>query len=311
MTTAQPGSVTFADGLSIPAIGLGTWQAPPGEVEDAVATALQEGYRHIDCALIYKNEAEVGEGIKRSGVPRDEIFITSKVWNTFHPNAVESLSRSLKDLGTDYLDLYLIHWPVRLVPNESSDLLPVNPDGSRAIDRDWDMAKTWAQMEDILASGKVKAIGVCNWSIPYLEKLKKTWRIKPSVNQVELHPHLPQHDLVAWCKNEGILVEAYSPLGGAGGPILSDLDIASIAEKHKVSPANILISYHVSRGIVPLVKSTSPTRLKSNLQTVHLDDDDLKKLNELSEQPGKHKRYNTPLFGWDLGFDDWYGPPKK
>ncbi len=128
----------------------------------------------------------------------------------------------------------LVHWPVRLVPvspprpvlaskvitncrqNECSDLLPVNPDGSRAIDRDWDMAKTWAQMEDILASGKVKAIGVCNWSVPYLEKLKKTWRIKPSVNQVELHPHLPQHDLVAWCQKEGILVEAYSPLGGSG-----------------------------------------------------------------------------------------------
>ncbi|KAK4936417.1 hypothetical protein LTR10_022691 [Elasticomyces elasticus] len=301
MATSQPGTVKLANGSSIPAIGLGTWQAPPGEVEGAVATALREGYRHIDCALIYKNEAEVGEGIRLSGVPREEIFITSKLWNTFHPNAVESLRRSLKDLGTDYLDLY----------NESSELLPVNPDGSRAIDRDWDMGKTWAQMEDILASGKVKAIGVCNWSIPYLEELKKTWRSKPSVNQVELHPHLPQHELVAWCKKEGILVEAYSPLGGSGGPILSDPDVASIAKKHNVSPANVLISYHVNQGIVPLVKSTSPSRLKSNLQTVKLDEDDMKKLNELSEQPGKHKRYNTPLFGWDLGFDDWYGPQDK
>ncbi|KAI1629438.1 NADP-dependent oxidoreductase domain-containing protein [Exophiala viscosa] len=311
MTTSQAGSVKLANGSSIPAIGLGTWQAPPSEVEGAVATALREGYRHIDCALIYKNEAEVGEGIRQSGIPREEIFITSKLWNSFHPNAVESLNRSLKDLGTDYLDLYLVHWPVRLVPNESSELLPVNADGTRAIDRDWDMGKTWAQMEDILASGKVKAIGVCNWSIPYLEQLKKGWRSKPLVNQVELHPHLPQHELVEWCKKEGILVEAYSPLGGAGGPILSDPDVVSIAEKHNVSPANVLISYHVNQGVVPLVKSTSPSRLKSNLQTVSLDESDMKKLNRLSSQPGKAKRYNTPLFGWDLGFDDWYGPPKK
>jgi glycerol 2-dehydrogenase (NADP+) len=227
--------------------------------------------------------------------------------------------------------------------------LPVNPDGTRAVDREWDMGNTWAQMEDILASRKVRAIGVCNWSIPYLEKLKKTWRSKPSVNQVELHPHLPQHELVAWCKKEGILVEAYSPLGGAGkpsdsratfrprnlkypygfhpaappraselifffdtgAPVSSDPDVVHIAEKHKVSAANILISYHVNQGVVPLVKSTSPSRLKSNLQTVKLDNDDLETLNSLSEQPGKHKRYNTPLFGWDLGFADWYGPLKK
>lgn len=207
-------------------------------------------------------------------------------------------------------------------------------------------------MEDILASGKVKAIGVCNWSIPYLEKLKKTWRIKPSVNQVELHPYLPQHELVSWCRKEGILVEAYSPLGGsgkfllqpfafwthrlccsrywmgtilslrhfhdittpivrltfcAGAPISFDQDIVVMAQKYQVPPANILISYHVSQGVVPLVKSTSPLRLKSNLQIVKLEDNDLEKLNKLSEQPGKHKRYNTPLFGWDLGFADWYG----
>ncbi|OQV07212.1 hypothetical protein CLAIMM_11678 isoform 2 [Cladophialophora immunda] len=297
MTTLQTLDRTLSNGNSIPAIGLGTWLAPSGEVGDAVAIALQEGYRHIDCALIYKNEAEVGEGIRRSGIPREEIFITSKLWNTFHPNAVESLRRSLEALGTDYLDLYLVHWPVRLAPNQSNELLPVNSDGTRAVDRNWDLAKTWAQMEDLLASGKVKAIGLCNWSIPYLEELKKVWRIKPSVNQVELHPYLPQHELVTWCRKDGILVEAYSPLGGSGAPILSDPDVAAIAEKHSVPAANVLISYHVSQGVVPLVKSTSPSRLKSNLQLVNLDEDDLKKLNELSKQPGKHKRFNTPLWG--------------
>jgi glycerol 2-dehydrogenase (NADP+) len=206
------------------------------------------------------------------------------------------------------------------------------------------MGKTWAQMEEILASGKVKAIGVCNWSIPYLESLKKTWRIKPMVNQVELHPYLPQHDLVQWCKKEGILIEAYSPLGGSGetfwplwcsshfnngvfitlfshcdlvlhskqlskfgtgAPIVSDSELATIAKKHNVLPANILISYHVSQGVIPLVKSTSTSRLKSNLKVVNLDDHDLETLKGLSNQPGKAKRYNTPLWGWDLGFSDW------
>ncbi|KAK6384352.1 hypothetical protein LTS17_001915 [Exophiala oligosperma] len=296
MNTPEIPSFKLSNGNSIPGIGLGTWLAPPGEVGEAVVAALKEGYRHIDCALIYKNEAEVGQGIKRSGVPREEIFITSKLWNTFHPNAAESLRRSLEDLGTDYLDLY----------NGSNELLPVNPDGSRSVDRGWDMSKTWAQMEEILASGKVKAIGVCNWSVPYLEELKKTWRVKPVVNQVELHPSLPQHELVQWCKKEGILVEAYSPLGGSGAPIASDSEIVRIAKKHDVAPANILISFHVNQGVVPLVKSTSPSRLKSNFQIVNLDDEDLKTLNEFSKQPGKAKRYNTPLWGWDLGFSDWY-----
>jgi len=298
--------ITLAAGPSIPAIGLGTWQAPPGEVGNAVTTALREGYRHIDCALIYGNEAEVGAGIKAAGIPREEIFITGKLWNAFHDNVTESLNRTLRDLDTEYLDLYLIHWPVRLVPNEKSELLPVNPDGTRAVDRDWDMSKSWAQMEDILATGKVKAIGVCNWSIPYLEKLKKTWRVTPSVNQVELHPYLPQHELRKWCAKEGITMEAYSPLGGTGAPIAADADIVKIARKHNVEPVNVLISYHVNQGVVALAKSTNAGRLKSNLKVVELDEDDLKKLNELDQQPGNHKRYNTPLFGWDLGFEDWY-----
>ncbi|CAH0055957.1 unnamed protein product [Clonostachys solani] len=338
----MPKSLPLSNGSEIPGIGLaiiiilfieinemlpiilirsGTWAAPKGEVENAVATALLEGYRHIDCALIYKNEIEVAEGIRRSGIPRKDIFITSKLWNAFHSNIAESLRRSLENLGVDYLDLYLVHWPVRLISvfsqtqppslrhlnNEFSELLPINPDGTRAVDRDWDVRRTWAQMEDTLDSGKVKAIGVCNWSVPYLEELKKVWRHKPSVNQVELHPYLPQLDLVNWCKKEGILVEAYSPLGGPGAPLLADTDVAAISEKHQVPPANVLISYHIRRGIVPLVKSVSPKRLKTNLQVIGLDADDMKKLDQVHKQPGKHVRYQTPLWGSDLGFRDWYG----
>ncbi|XAO22864.1 hypothetical protein I312_104168 [Cryptococcus bacillisporus CA1280] len=296
-------------GASIPAIGLGTWQAPPGEVRKAVAHALQNGYRHLDCALIYKNEDEVGEGIKDSGVPREEIFITSKLWNSFHDNAVESLNRTLQSLQVDYLDLYLVHWPVRLVPNEKEELLPLNPDGTRAVDRSWNQAETWRQMEEIYASGKVKAIGVCNWSIPYLEELKKAWKVVPAVNQVELHPFLPQHVLREWCAKENILLEAYSPLGSTNSPLLPDPEINAIARKYGVPPATVLISYHVNQGVVVLPKSVSPQRIIDNLKVIQLSKEDLCTLNSIAAA-GKAQRTNTPLFGSDLGFDDWYSPRK-
>ncbi|CAN9265498.1 unnamed protein product [Alternaria alternata] len=294
-------------GATIPAVGLGTWRSEPGEVRDAVSFALKQGYRHIDAALIYGNENEVGQGIKDSGVPREEIFLTSKLWNTHQPNVKEGLQKSLDALGTDYLDLYLIHWSVRLVPNESSELLPVNPDGTRSVDRDWDQSETWRQMEEVYKSGKVKAIGVANWSIPYLEKLSKTWKVVPAVNQVELHPFLPQHKLREYCAKHDILLEAYSPLGSAGAPIMSDDSIQAVAKKYDVSPATILISYHVNKGVVVLPKSVHEKRIISNKTVIELSDEDIALLDDLAAK-GKAKRINTPLWGWDLGFDDWYGP---
>ncbi|CAN9282161.1 unnamed protein product [Alternaria alternata] len=294
-------------GATIPAVGLGTWRSEPGEVRDAVSFALKQGYRHIDAALIYGNENEVGQGIKDSGVPREEIFLTNKLWNTHQPNVKEGLQKSLDALGTDYLDLYLIHWPVRLVPNESSELLPVNPDGTRSVDRDWNQSETWRQMEEVYKSGKVKAIGVANWSIPYLEKLSKTWKVVPAVNQVELHPLLPQHKLREYCAKYDILLEAYSPLGSAGAPIMSDDSIQAVAKKYDVSPATILISYHVNKGVVVLPKSVHEKRIISNKTVIELSDKDIALLDDLAAK-GKAKRINTPLWGWDLGFDDWYGP---
>ncbi|KAE8329605.1 NADP-dependent oxidoreductase domain-containing protein [Aspergillus sergii] len=292
-------------GAQIPAVGLGTWRSEPGQVRQAVSFALKNGYTHIDAALIYGNEHEVGQGIKDSGVPREKIFITSKLWNTHQPNVAEGLQKTLDALGTDYLDLYLIHWPVRLVPNESSELLPVNPDGTRSVDRSWDQSETWRQMEEVYKSGKVKAIGVANWSIPYLEELKKKWTVIPAVNQVELHPFLPQHALKEWCDKHGILLEAYSPLGSEGAPLMSDPVIQEIAKNNGVSAATILISYHVNRGVVVLPKSVKESRILSNSQVIPLSQKDMDVLNGLAAQ-GKAKRINTPLFGWDLGFDDWY-----
>ncbi|KAB2109276.1 hypothetical protein AG0111_0g2478 [Alternaria gaisen] len=293
-------------GANIPAVGLGTWRSEPDEVRDAVSFALKQGYRHIDAALIYGNENEVGQGIKDSGVPREEIFLTSKLWNTHQPNVKEGLQKSLDALGTNYLDLYLIHWPVRLVPNESSELLPVNPDGTRSVDREWDQSETWRQMEEVYKSGKVKAIGVANWSIPYLEKLSKTWKVVPAVNQVELHPLLPQHKLREYCAKHDILLEAYSPLGSAGAPIMSDESVQGVAKKYDVSPATILISYHVNKGVVVLPKSVHEKRIISNKTVIELSDEDIALLDDLAAN-GKAKRINTPLWGWDLGFDDWYG----
>ncbi|OAQ61103.1 glycerol dehydrogenase [Pochonia chlamydosporia 170] len=297
-------------GASIPAVGLGTWQAKPGEVGKAVEHALKSGYRHIDCALIYRNESEVGEAIKKSGIPREEIFITSKVWNTHQPDVAAGLAQTLKDLQTSYLDLYLIHWPVRLVPNETSDLLPVNPDGTRSVDSSWNQQDTWRQMEEVYRSGKVKAIGVSNWSVPYLEHLKKTWTVTPAVNQVELHPYNPQHKLKAWCDSHGILLEAYCPLGSTGAPLLEDEEIAGIAKKNGISPATVLISYQVNRGCIVLPKSVTASRIEQNLKVVELPKEDMDALNAMAAG-GKQKRVNTPAWGHDLGFEDWYGPVQK
>ncbi|CAH0022327.1 unnamed protein product [Clonostachys rhizophaga] len=306
-----PTHFTLNTGAKIPAIGLGTWQSQPGEVRKAVAYALKDGYRHIDAALILLgNENEVGQGIKDSGVPREDIFLTSKLWNTHQPNVKEGLQKSLDALGVDYLDLYLIHWPVRLVPNESHPLLPVNPDGTRSVDRSWNQSETWRQMEEVYKSGKVKAIGLANWSIPYLKELEKTWTVVPAVNQVELHPFLPQHELKQYCEKLGILLEAYSPLGSTGAPIMSDPEIQQVADKNGVSAATILISYHVNKGVVVLPKSVTEKRISSNRQVIALLESDLALLDGLAAG-GKAKRINTPKWGFDLGFDDWYGPVKS
>ncbi|KAF2014259.1 protein GCY [Aaosphaeria arxii CBS 175.79] len=304
-----PSHFKLNTGMQIPAVGLGTWKSEPGQVRAAVAYALKEGYRHIDAALIYGNESEVGQGIKDSGIPREEIFITSKLWNTHQDNAREGLQKSLDALGTDYLDLYLVHWPVKLIPNETSELLPVNADGSRSVDRSWDQSETWRQMEELYKSGKVRAIGVANWSIAYLEELAKKWTVVPAVNQVELHPFLPQHQLREYCNKLGILLEAYSPLGSTGAPIMADSEIQAIAEKHSVSAATILISYHVNKGVVVLPKSVTEKRITSNKEIIPLPTEDLAILDGIAAS-GKAQRLNTPLWGFDLGFADWYGPTK-
>ncbi|GAA5977497.1 hypothetical protein JCM5350_004708 [Sporobolomyces pararoseus] len=283
-------------GLKIPAIGLGTWKSDKGEVANAVKVAIQAGYRHIDCAAIYGNEGEVGQGIKASGVSRDKLFITSKLWNSeHHPDRVgPALDKTLKDLGLNHLDLYLCHWSVAFAEGKT-------PEGKPNID--WELTNdhstTWAAMEKLVESGKVKNIGVSNFTIPKLEKLFKTAKIRPAVNQVELNLHCAQPDLVAWAAKNDILLESYSPLGSSGAPQLSDAVVKEIAEAHKTQPANILISWQVARGVVCLPKSVTPERIRSNFEEIELSKEEVAKLEKHAATFGT-KRTVDPSDAWGV-----------
>ncbi|SNX81736.1 probable GCY1 - galactose-induced protein of aldo/keto reductase family [Melanopsichium pennsylvanicum] len=299
--SAAAGQKTFKlnTGAEIPVVGLGTWQSAPGEVAKAVEAAIKSGYRHIDAAWIYGNEEEVGQGIKASGIARSELFVTTKVWGIYHREPEACLDQSLQKLGLDYVDLLLVHWPVPL-EKRGDEKIPLNADGSRAIDREWSPEQTWELMEKLPATGKTKAIGVSNWSVPYLEKLLANAKIVPAANQVELHPFLPQHDLVKFCQGKGIMMQAYSPLGSSGGPVLQDELVQSIAKAHNADPAQVVISWAAQRGVNALPKSVTPSRIETNGKLIKLSDDEMLQLNELHKQEGKAVRLVQPNWGVDL-----------
>ncbi|GLB42464.1 putative aldo keto reductase [Lyophyllum shimeji] len=304
--------IKLNNGNEIPAIGLGTWQSKPEEVTAAVCYALKEaGYRHIDCAWGYGNEKDVGAGIRASGVPRSEIFITSKLWGTWHTRVEEGLDQTLANLGTDYLDLYLVHWPVALNPDGNHHLIPTLPDGTRDVLHSWKLQDTWKQMEAVLKKGKVKAIGVSNFSEAKLEEILATAEIVPAVNQLELHVYNPQHRLVAYLKSKGIVPQAYSPLGSTNSPLLSDEKVLEIGKKHSLGASDVLIGYLVAKGYVVLPKSVTPSRIASNLAgslaaAQKLEVADIAELDGLAAG-GKQKRFITPPWPVDLGFENW--PP--
>ncbi|KAI0338034.1 Aldo/keto reductase [Trametopsis cervina] len=303
--------IKLNNGLEIPAIGLGTWQSKPDEVINAVEYALKHGYRHIDCAWAYGNEKEVGEGIRRSGVPRSEIWITSKVWPT-GLHAVETfLDETLANLGVEYLDLYLVHWPIHLNPKGNHPSFPTKPDGSRDIIHDWPLSKTWEQMEAVLEKGKVRSIGVSNFSEKTLEQILPSAKVVPAVNQIELHLYNPQHELLEYLKAKGIVAQAYSPLGSTNSPLFTDETASEIAKHHNVQTSDILLGYLVAKNIVALPKSVTPARIASNFDGAiaafnALTPEDVKKLDEVAAN-GKQKRLITPPWGVDLGFANWPG----
>lgn len=234
-------------GSSIPVVGLGTWQSGPGEVRNAVYHALKCGYKHIDAAFVYGNEEEVGDGIRRAledhVITREELFVTSKLWCTYHRNPQKCLDEGLEKLGLDYVDLYLMHWPVPMNPNGNHPLFPKHTDGTRDLDTTWSHVQTYKEMEKLLATGKAKAIGVSNYSVKYLEELLPKVDVVPAVNQIENHPLLPQQDIVDYCHWKGIVVEAFSPLGSTDSPLFSEDIVLEIAAKYGIGAGSVLISY--------------------------------------------------------------------
>ncbi|KAJ3555803.1 hypothetical protein NM688_g2372 [Phlebia brevispora] len=291
--------VKLNTGAQMPTLGFGTWQSQPGLVEKAVEVALKTGYRHIDTAAAY-----VGEGIKASGVPREEIFLTTKLDNADHRRAAEALQGSLDALETPYLDLWLMHWPC---PRKQDRTGP---------DFEWSWLKTWQIMEELYMANpdKLKAIGVSNVSVEFMEQLLKVATVIPAVDQVELHPSCVQEDIVELCRSKGIAVTAYSPLGSSDSPLLSNPTIRKVAEQYRVSPANVLISLQANRpGVAVLTKSVTPERVIDNFKLIDLDDADIKELNDIEKSHTFRACY--PWWtGWgDIGFPDCKasGPPEK
>ncbi|KAK0655110.1 NADP-dependent oxidoreductase domain-containing protein [Cercophora newfieldiana] len=297
-------------GQDIPALGLGTWQSEAGQVQKAVAHALKSGYKLIDGAYCYGNEDEVGAGLAEafaSGIKREDIFVVSKVWATYNTRVELGLDKSLKSLGLDYVDLFLVHWPLLMNPEGNHDKFPKLPNGERDIIHSHSHIDTWKQMEALLSTGKTKAIGVSNYSKRYLEQLLPHAKVIPAVNQIENHPALPQQEIVNLCREKGIHIMAYSPLGSTGGPLFTAEPVVKIAEKHGVKPAAVLLSYHIPRGSTVLAKSVTPERIDENKKLIDLDAEDIKLLDDYSNkltQEGKLQRFVYPPFGVDFGFPD-------
>ncbi len=275
--------VTLNNGLDIPMLGLGTWKSKRDEVGQAVMTALELGYRHIDCATIYKNEQEVGVALQRAFtgrlLQRDQLWITSKLWNNAHlPQHVRpAVEKSLRDLGLDYLDLFLIHWPVSFrqdvehPKNEEDYLLP---DEERIL-------LTWEAMEKLVKKGLVRSIGVSNFKRSRLSFLVNNATITPAVNQVECHPCLQQRSLLNYCKKEGIVLTAYAPLGSGDRPqsgkkagsreILDFPLVANLAEEAGISKAQLLLAWGLGRGTCVIPKSVHAHRLKENFEALEIE----------------------------------------
>lgn len=259
----------LSTGNKIPSIGLGTWQSKPEDAYFAVKTALENGYRHIDTAAIYGNEKEVGQAIKDSGVPREEIFLTTKLWNDSHSyeGAKRAVAQSLENLGTDYFDLYLIHWP--------------NP---LAVRDHWEEAnaETWRALEELYHDGTLKAIGVSNFLVHHLESLLKTAKVTPFVNQIRLAPGSTQPDVVAFCEAHDILLEAYSPFGT--GKLFQNDQIKDIAKKYGKSVAQVALRWSLQHGFLPLPKSIHEDYIKANLEVFdfELTDEDVAVITNLT-----------------------------
>lgn len=261
--------VTLNNGLSMPQLGFGTYQIPDEEVADAVTTAFEVGYRSIDTAKVYGNERGVGEAIAKSNIPREEMFITTKVWNTDqgYESTLKAFDRSLDKLGLDYIDLYLIHWPTPKFDN---------------------YIETYKALEKLYHDGRVKAIGVCNFEIEHLQRLLDECDVVPTVNQVECHPYLQQEALKTFCKENDIYFESWSPLY-QGGILLEDKVVQDIAVKHEKTAAQVVLRWHLQEDSIVIPKSATPSRIEANFNIFdfELNVEDMKTLATLNRDERK------------------------
>ena len=254
-------TVKLNNGVEIPRLGFGSYKIPPGkDTEDAVSLALAAGYRHIDTAKYYANEESVGNAVRESGIPRDEVFVTTKLWLADQANTESAFERSKKLLGLGTVDLYLIHWPVPLLRQGA-----------------------WKTLERLYKKGEIRAIGVSNYTIKHLEQLLEDTDVVPAVNQIEFTPFLYQKELLEYCKKKGIAVEGYSPL--SRGRRLDDQVIAEIAKKHKKSYSQIVLRWDLQHGVIPLPKSVHAERIRENADVFgfELDKDDMAVLDTKNE----------------------------
>ncbi|MTT33336.1 aldo/keto reductase [Terrilactibacillus sp. BCM23-1] len=261
--------VTLNNGIKMPQLGFGVWQVEDDKATAAVSKALEVGYTSIDTAMIYKNEKGVGKAIKESSVPREDLFITTKVWNTDQgfENTLRAFDESLDRLGLDYVDLYLIHWPT--------------PQYDEYVD-------TYKALEKLYHDGRVKAIGVCNFDIEHLERLFAECEVKPVLNQVECHPYLAQNELKDFCAKHDIFVEAWSPLD-QGGEVLKDETIKKIADSHGKSPAQVVLRWHLQNNTIVIPKSVTPSRIEENFNVFdfELTTDEMDQIHKLNKNRRK------------------------
>jgi alcohol dehydrogenase (NADP+) len=299
-------TLTYANGESMPMLGLGTWKSSAGVVYEAVIEALKLGYRHIDCAPIYGNEPEVGqalaEAFSRGIVARDQVWITSKLWNNAHfPEDVRpAMEKTLTDLGLDYLDLFLMHWPIAyrqgvLYHKSAADFVPLE---------ELPIIDTWRKMEELFDDGLCRHLGVSNFSTVKLKALKKDARIQPEMNQIELHPYLQQPQMLDFCEKQGVFLTGYAPLGSSDRPdrlkidnepiLLEDPKIAQIAERHQATPAQVVLSWALHRGTAVIPKSVRPERLNENLTAseISLTEEEILEIASLN----RDRRYITGTF---------------
>ena len=263
MTKSLQGTVTLHNGVKMPYFGLGVYKIEDGnDVINSVKTALKFGYRSIDTAALYENEEGVGQAIKDSGIPREEIFVTTKVWNTDHgyENTLKAFDKSIAKLGLEYVDLYLIHWPGK----------------DKFVD-------TWRALEKLYREGLVRAIGVSNFKPHHLQTLMEKSEEKPVINQVELHPYFQQKELREFCKEHDIVVEAWSPL--ARGQVLDDPVLNKIGKKYGKSPAQVTLRWHLQSDIVVIPKSVTPSRIKENADIFdfELTDEEMGQINQIDK----------------------------